>query len=298
MSGTAALLSIAHGGAPSAGRPVARCSPGSADRGGMVEFPLRWRRRRGRNRHAPHERRKEEEHDPHRNQRHRRQVGGSGRVHGAIPNKAGPKRKAKAEGDPYEAGRRTAGREQGRSDPRVDQTAFGASVIVTAMFIPVPAPGFAQPNLSRPTRTADIGNGITLHYLDEGKGAPVIFVHGWISDADYWAAEIQPFARHYRAIAYSRRYNYPNVNRARRGYSAVVAAEDLGCARRHPESRQGRDSRPFVRRLDHRRSRSGCCFWKGRGWAAPAGTTAHGCRLRRIRVILHSLRYLLTVVEH
>ena len=33
-------------------------------------------------------------------------------------NKAGPKRKAKAEGDPYEAGRRTAGREQGRSDPR------------------------------------------------------------------------------------------------------------------------------------------------------------------------------------
>src|ERR1700693_5347381 len=159
-------------------------------------------------------------------------------------------------------------------------------------------PASRSRTLADPPERLDIGNGITLHYLDEGKGTPVIFVHGWISDADYWAAEIQPFARHYRAIAYSRRYNYPNVNRARRGYSAVVAAEDLGCARRHPESRQGRDSRPFVRRLDHRRSRSGCCFWKGRGWAAPAGTTAHGCRLRRIRVILHSLRYLLTVVEH
>jgi hypothetical protein len=31
-------------------------------------------------------------------------------------------------------------------------------------------------------RTVDIGNGITLHYVDQGKGTPVIFVHGSLSD--------------------------------------------------------------------------------------------------------------------
>jgi pimeloyl-ACP methyl ester carboxylesterase len=55
----------------------------------------------------------------------------------------------------------------------------------------------------------------------------VIFVHGSLSDGGYWADQIDPFAKHYRAIAYSRRYNYPNVNPARPGYSAIVDAEDL-----------------------------------------------------------------------
>src|SRR5260370_1052502 len=76
-------------------------------------------------------------------------------------------------------------------------------------------------------RTADIGHGITLHYVEEGTGTPVMFVHGSLSDGGYWADQIGPFAKHYRAIAYSRRYNYPNVNPARPGYSAVVDAEDL-----------------------------------------------------------------------
>jgi non-heme chloroperoxidase len=76
-------------------------------------------------------------------------------------------------------------------------------------------------------RTVDIGNGITLHYVDQGKGTPVIFVHGSLSDGGYWADQAGRFAEHYRAIAYSRRYNYPNSNPARSGYSAVVDAQDL-----------------------------------------------------------------------
>lgn len=76
-------------------------------------------------------------------------------------------------------------------------------------------------------RAVDIGNGITLHYVDEGKGTPVIFVHGSLSDGGYWTDQVDRFAEHYRAIAYSRRYNYPNNNPARRGYSAVTDAEDL-----------------------------------------------------------------------
>jgi pimeloyl-ACP methyl ester carboxylesterase len=36
-----------------------------------------------------------------------------------------------------------------------------------------------------------------------------------------------PFATKYRAIAYSRRYNFPNTNPAQAGYSAIVDADDL-----------------------------------------------------------------------
>ncbi|MGH8378550.1 MAG: alpha/beta fold hydrolase [Gammaproteobacteria bacterium] len=74
---------------------------------------------------------------------------------------------------------------------------------------------------------ADIGNGITLHYAEEGHGTPVIFVHGSLSDYGYWKDQVDAFSRHYRAIAYSRRYNYPNKNPARSGYSAVTDADDL-----------------------------------------------------------------------
>lgn len=76
-------------------------------------------------------------------------------------------------------------------------------------------------------RSVNIGHGIALHYVEEGAGTPVVFVHGSLSDGGYWADQLAPFAERYRAIAYSRRYNYPNVNPARPGYSAVVDAKDL-----------------------------------------------------------------------
>ncbi len=77
------------------------------------------------------------------------------------------------------------------------------------------------------TRSVNIGNGIKLHYIEKGTGVPVIFVHGSLSDAGYWSDQIGPFSRHYRAIAYSRRYNYPNTNPPVRGYSAITDADDL-----------------------------------------------------------------------
>ena len=72
-----------------------------------------------------------------------------------------------------------------------------------------------------------IGHGITLHYLEAGRGAPVVFVHGSIGDDSYWTDQIAAFSKRYRAIAYSRRYNFPNSNPAARGYSAVMDAQDL-----------------------------------------------------------------------
>jgi len=53
-------------------------------------------------------------------------------------------------------------------------------------------------------------NGAELAYVDQGKGAPVVFVHGALGDYRTWNTQLKPFARHYRVIAYSRRYHHPN----------------------------------------------------------------------------------------
>lgn len=81
---------------------------------------------------------------------------------------------------------------------------------------------------ARPVRVADVGGGIRLHYVEAGAGEPVVFVHGSLSDLTYWNDQLGPFAAAgRRAFAYSRRYNWPNGNPARPGYSAVVDARDL-----------------------------------------------------------------------
>jgi pimeloyl-ACP methyl ester carboxylesterase len=74
---------------------------------------------------------------------------------------------------------------------------------------------------------AEIGRGITLHYVQEGSGPSVVFVHGSLSDYSYWNGQLQQFAKHFHVIAYSRRYNFPNDNPAQSGYSALTDAQDL-----------------------------------------------------------------------
>ena len=75
--------------------------------------------------------------------------------------------------------------------------------------------------------TVTLPNHITLHYEEQGSGTPIIFVHGSLSDGGYWSDQLPEFAKHYRAIAYSRRYNLPNDNPTQPGYSAAVDADDL-----------------------------------------------------------------------
>jgi pimeloyl-ACP methyl ester carboxylesterase len=82
---------------------------------------------------------------------------------------------------------------------------------------------------SRPPelRRVALRDGVELHYLERGKGVAVIFVHGSLGDYSTWDTQLGPFAETYRAIAYSRRYNYPNTNGLRPNHSAVVEAQDL-----------------------------------------------------------------------
>ena len=54
-------------------------------------------------------------------------------------------------------------------------------------------------------------NGVSFAYLDEGSGPPIVLVHGSVSDYREWSKQTAAFAKHYRVIAYSRRYHWPNL---------------------------------------------------------------------------------------
>ena len=80
-------------------------------------------------------------------------------------------------------------------------------------------------------RSVKLTSGIELHYVEAGDGVPVVFIHGTLGDLYMWTdlGLIEEVSRKYRAIAYSRRYNYPNRNEtvARADYGTLVEAEDL-----------------------------------------------------------------------
>lgn len=53
-------------------------------------------------------------------------------------------------------------------------------------------------------------NGDSIHYVDVGKGAPIVLVHGIMGDYRTWEAQMDDFSKNHRVIAYSLRYGYPN----------------------------------------------------------------------------------------
>lgn len=71
-------------------------------------------------------------------------------------------------------------------------------------------------------------NGAELHYIEQGRGEPLVFVHGGLGDFRTWGPQMAPFAAHFRAISYSRRAHYPNAWPARYSQCAMsVHAADL-----------------------------------------------------------------------
>ena len=94
----------------------------------------------------------------------------------------------------------------------------GASALTAAL---------AQPVGSPPLQAVRLRD-VTLHYIVVGRGEPVVLVHGGLEDYRAWSAQLAPLASHYRALAYSRRYNFPNRNEiSSTSYSAQVDADDL-----------------------------------------------------------------------
>jgi len=85
-----------------------------------------------------------------------------------------------------------------------------------------------QPAGSSPLQAVQLRD-VTLHYVAVGRGESLVMVHGGLEDYRAWTAQLAPLAPRYRAVAYSRRYNFPNRNETRSAasYSAQVDTDDL-----------------------------------------------------------------------
>lgn len=71
-------------------------------------------------------------------------------------------------------------------------------------------------------------NGTDLAYFEEGKGTPVVFVHGAVGDLRFWEPQREAFARTHRFVAYTLRYHgtVPWADEGKQ-YSAETHAADL-----------------------------------------------------------------------
>jgi pimeloyl-ACP methyl ester carboxylesterase len=77
-----------------------------------------------------------------------------------------------------------------------------------------------------PIRIGDTG----LDYIEQGQGEPVVLVHGSASDRRTWHWQLPRLGGRYRAIAYSRRYHWPNPPIA--GGADYVMSEHVADLRR------------------------------------------------------------------
>jgi pimeloyl-ACP methyl ester carboxylesterase len=79
-----------------------------------------------------------------------------------------------------------------------------------------------------PTTPWALPNGVQLHTVREGQGAPLIFIHGAMGDWRSWAAQWSAFTPHFDCISYSRRYSFPNHNpMSSPDHGALHEAQDL-----------------------------------------------------------------------
>lgn len=84
---------------------------------------------------------------------------------------------------------------------------FSCAVLVTALSVWVSG-CTGLPDAAATERQADV-NGAWLAYVEQGRGAPVVLVHGSIADHRTWERQRALLARHYRVVAYSQRYFGP-----------------------------------------------------------------------------------------
>lgn len=71
-------------------------------------------------------------------------------------------------------------------------------------------------------------NGYKFEYVEKGTGEPVVLVHGSASDYRTWKKPLEELSKHYRTIAYSRRYHWPNEKISEgQDYSMLQHVDDL-----------------------------------------------------------------------
>ncbi len=85
-------------------------------------------------------------------------------------------------------------------------------MLLISFFLVASITGVAAQETTVKSETHKIfANGLWLAYKDQGHGPAIVLVHGTMADFRVWYNQIGPFSRRGRVIAYSRRYNWPNV---------------------------------------------------------------------------------------
>ena len=80
--------------------------------------------------------------------------------------------------------------------------ARGLAGVVVAMVTSVAAAQSDQSSIRRMR-----ANNTELSYAEQGKGVPVVFVHGAVGDLRFWESQRDAFARQFRFVAYTYRYH-------------------------------------------------------------------------------------------
>src|SRR5262249_41244677 len=84
------------------------------------------------------------------------------------------------------------------------------------------------PCLEPDLKKVAVADGVELHYVEKGKGDAIIFLQGGTADYTWYVHHLDPLAeKGYRAIVYSRPYNYPNTNKLQAKYSYEIEADYL-----------------------------------------------------------------------
>jgi pimeloyl-ACP methyl ester carboxylesterase len=77
-------------------------------------------------------------------------------------------------------------------------------------------------------RKARLRTGLSLHYVEKGRGPALVLLHGGMGDLGSWPMQLVEFSRFFHVIAYSRRHSYPNRNHSvSPTYCVHDDAEDL-----------------------------------------------------------------------
>ena len=81
---------------------------------------------------------------------------------------------------------------------------FCRTVLILAPYIAWSAFGEEAIAQVLPDKTVRV-NGIDIHYLEQGAGVPVVFVHGGLADGRIWELQRLAIAKNYQFISYTRR---------------------------------------------------------------------------------------------
>jgi pimeloyl-ACP methyl ester carboxylesterase len=44
-----------------------------------------------------------------------------------------------------------------------------------------------------------VANDVEIHYFEEGRGVPLVLIHGGLADYREWGPQVEQFAQHYLA---------------------------------------------------------------------------------------------------